>query len=59
MSSWLRFSLSPRAVYSSYVGPGNRAAPGRLLTMARRLVPWAWASHLMITCRSTGHVAAW
>ena len=31
-------------------------APGRLVTTARRLVPWAWASHLTTTQRCTNRV---
>ena len=38
---------------------GQRRAPGRLVTTARRLVPLAFASHFTTTHRGEGHVEAW
>src|SRR5512135_577845 len=57
-NSLLRFSLSPRIAYSSYTARGSTAQPTRLVTTARRLVPWACASILMTTGCDAGQLSA-
>jgi hypothetical protein len=39
-------------------GPGSTVAPARLVTTARRFVPWAFASHLITTQRCAGQESA-